>query len=424
MIEEKIFKVGAKWRNPRLFTVVTQLLATDFATQEELSLIQVKKLQNLFTYHKKYSKFYKSILPDNENDAYEALFNLPILGKEDLLENHDLMQTYENCGKSFFAETSGSSGQPFSFRKDLAWDTAHRASIIRGYTWHDISPWERNGYFWGYNFNTTEKLKTKVLDSLQNRFRVFSYDKDELAKFLNKMKNAIYIHGYSSMIYEVAQLAESLGFGPTDFPKLKMIKGTSEKIYDYYQQPVLNVFGRKIISEYGSAEGGIHAFECSEGSLHVNEENVILEEHDGELIVTNLNAFSIPIIRYRIGDAIKIDHSTRCSCGRQSRIVSEVLGRTGKKIVGINSTYPSLTLYYVFKNISEKHKINIQYQGFQNAAGKLEIRIPKALTDFEKLIINEQCKMYFRDDLIISFQENVSIHSHKSKLKDFVTSLE
>ena len=32
-----------------------------------------------------------------------------------------------------------------------------------------------------------------------------------------------------------------------------MIKGTSEKIYDHYQEKVIKVFGRKIISEYGAA---------------------------------------------------------------------------------------------------------------------------------------------------------------------------
>ena len=84
------------------------------------------------------------------------------------------------------------------------------------------------------------------------------------------------MHGYSSVIYEVAQIALELGYTPKDFPQLKLVKGTSEKIYDYYHDPVREAFGHKIVSEYGAAETGIIAFECPHGKMHVNEEGVII----------------------------------------------------------------------------------------------------------------------------------------------------
>ena len=34
-------------------------------------------------------------------------------------------------------------------------------------------PWDRNGYLWGYNIDRKKTLKTKILDRLCNRFRMF-----------------------------------------------------------------------------------------------------------------------------------------------------------------------------------------------------------------------------------------------------------
>jgi phenylacetate-CoA ligase len=422
-MHEIIFKAGAKWRNPQLFGVAVQLKQTDFASKEQYRIIQAEKLDKLFRFHKQYSAYYRDLLPDSWQDPHAVLATLPIISKSDLLQNHQAMQCYAHCGKSFFAETSGTSGQPFSFRKDLIWDTAHRAAIIRSYWWHGIEPWHRNGYFWGYSFSAKEKVKTQLLDGLQNRFRVFSYKEAELVQFLKKMQAATFIHGYSSMIFEVAQMAAKLGFSPADFPKLKMVKGTSEKIYDYYQEPVMQVFGRKIISEYGSAEGNIHAFECPNGHMHINEENVIVEEVDGQMIVTNLNAFSLPVLRYALGDAVTIDRETSCTCGRKSSVIKEVLGRVGKKIIGLDSSYPSLTLYYIFKNIALNKGLHIQYQGYQNEKGKLDLRIPRALSEIEKKWIEDQCLSYFGRDIHVRILVFRNQDNRIGKQKDFINDI-
>lgn len=148
--------------------------------------------------------------------------------------------------------------------------------MFRGYKWYGVDPWDRNGYFGGYNIDKKQKLKTAFLDELQNRFRIFSYDEEHIRKFVEKLRGAVYVEGYSSMVYEVAKIVNRLGIN-NDF-HLKMLKGTSEKIYDSYQDEVKKAFGQKIVSEYGSAESGLIAFECPEGGhMHINMENVIVE---------------------------------------------------------------------------------------------------------------------------------------------------
>src|SRR5690606_6507219 len=129
--------------------------------------------------------------------------------------------------------------------------------------------------------------------------------------------------GYSSMIYEVAKMINQMEQGGKY--NLKMIKGTSEKIYDSYQDEVQKAFGLKIISEYGAAESGLIAYECPEGSMHINVENVVVEVVKGEILVTNLLSRSFPIIRYQLGDAVTLaDPAFKCKCGRNHPVVLDV----------------------------------------------------------------------------------------------------
>ena len=77
----------------------------------------------------------------------------------------------------------------------------------------------------------------------------------------------------------------------------------------------------------------------------------VLEEENGEIIVTNLLSRSFPIIRYKLGDFVRLASSDfKCSCGRAHPVILDVLGRVGKNVLGKKSIYPSLTFYYVFKN--------------------------------------------------------------------------
>lgn len=409
--------MGSKYRNPNLFSIAESLVKSDFYTQDQYRSIKQRKLQSILSFYNIHSNHLKGKI--QSKDPFEALNKLPILTKKELIENHNEMQCYDAFDKLFIAETSGSTGHPLRFKKDLNWDTHHRASIIRSCRWYGVEPWETNGYFWGYSFKESEVLKTKFSDLLQNRFRVFNYDQKDIASFLRKLKSASYVHGYSSMIYETAKLALEYGLSARDFPYLKMVKGTSEKIHDSYQSPVMEAFGHKMVSEYGSAEAGIIAFECPHGKMHVNEENVILEVINKDIVVTNLNAYSVPILRYRLGDQIIM--GSGCSCGRHSKTIDEVIGRSGKIIQGENNKFPSLTLYYVFKNIAIEHDLDIMYKGVQKEKGKLEIHIADPLIPAQIELILKEALSYFQNDIKVEIIDNADIHSRKGKKVDFET---
>lgn len=104
-------------------------------------------------------------------------------------------------------------------------------------------------------------------------------------------------------------------------------------------------------------EVGPWGFECLEspGGVHVIDSEFIAEVIDpdgdapvpdgepGELVLTNLGRWGMPLIRYRTGDQVRVTHE-RCVCGRSfTRAEGGVLGRLDDMlIIRGNNVFPSV----------------------------------------------------------------------------------
>lgn len=81
-----------------------------------------------------------------------------------------------------------------------------------------------------------------------------------------------------------------------------------------------------VFNTYGATEGGMVAFECSEGHSHINSDWVIIEPVDDQyrpvppgvrshkILLTNLANYLQPYIRYEVTDRV-IMADTPCKCG-------------------------------------------------------------------------------------------------------------
>lgn len=110
---------------------------------------------------------------------------------------------------------------------------------------------------------------------------------------------------------------------------------------DYRSDELVSVFDRlgiKTYSVYSSGETGPIAYECrhAPGYFHIAHSNVIVEadasvttEYQGEtvsrLLVTGLNAYATPILRYDIGDLGRVQR--QCPCGHDGPTLSHIYGR-------------------------------------------------------------------------------------------------
>jgi len=398
---QRIYEMGVKVRNPSLYRLYEELKSSEWLSSRKLYDIQGENAKRLLCHAYNSSPFYKTLFekygfnPDSYSEVKD-LSRLPELDKRCLIEHNDAIHAQNINEPVKLAETSGTSGESLSFKRGESWDSLNRAAMMRAYDWYDVKPWQKNGYLWGYNISKSQRYKIKLLDALQNRFRLFDYSARGIETFAKKLSNSVFLTGYSSMVYEVAKLINELDI---EIPPLKLVKGTSEMIIDVHHQESMKAFGRRVTSEYGAAEAGLIAFECPEGGLHINIENVILENNsEGEVLVTNLWSYSFPIIRYNLGDIITLS-DRRCSCGREHPLIEEIQGRKGVPVYGFRQKYPSLTFYYVFKNIALKYNVLINYKVKQKEVGRVCIYIEGESSDFVSRRVREQIDDYFGLDL-------------------------
>jgi phenylacetate-CoA ligase len=414
-------------RNPKIQECYRSLKQTESLSLRELKDLQLRRLKVLLEKAYAKSPYYRELFDRHgvrvaDIRTLDDLARIPVSTKDDVLANAGRIQIADCGEKTFYSETSGSTGKPLVFYRNREWDGWANAAVMRGYSWHGVSPWERNGYLWGYNIAPRKRLKVRLLDALQNRFRMFSYKGEDIDRFVRKLSRADFLEGYSSMLYEVAKRVNAAG--TKHRYRLKLVKGTSEKIFDSYQEEVRKAFGRKIVSEYGSAETGIIAFECAAGKMHVTMETVIVEDPDGELVVTNLVSNSFPIIRYKLGDSVRVDRQTRCSCGMAHEIVDEVTGRIGQVIHGAKEQYPSLTLYYVFKNLAMNHNVVLNYQVIQEQKGAVLVNIENDFVQPVHELLLKEFGKYFGSDLEVQVTYQVPRSDFTRKRKDFVSLLD
>jgi phenylacetate-CoA ligase len=108
----------------------------------------------------------------------------------------------------------------------------------------------------------------------------------------------------------------------------------------------------KVTDHTGATEVGAHGFSCvAERGVHLNEGEFLIEVLDpktgkptdeGELVITNLDRLGSPIIRYRTGDAVKLNRAL-CDCGRTfARMEGGIIGRIDQMLIvrGVN-IFPS-----------------------------------------------------------------------------------
>ena len=153
-------------------------------------------------------------------------------------------------------------------------------------------------------------------------------------------------------------------------------------------------------------------------------EGVYVEEVNNEILVTNLQLKSFPIIRYKLGDYISLaPRNEKCTCGKKHLIIKEITGRVGENIYGKENIYPSLYLYYIFKNISKKENINLNYQVLQEEKGKLVFLIKNETEAELQQKLCKEIKQHFKDDIDFEINTDLELKKSNGKLKNFISTI-
>jgi phenylacetate-CoA ligase len=183
------------------------------------------------------------------------------------------------------------------------------------------------------------------------------------------------------MIVNFAQFILEKGY-PT-ISSLKSIITTSE-ILDPASREIIEItFGVKVFNEYGCGEVGSIAHECEYGNMHVMADNLIVEidsrdspdKKSGQVIVTDLHNYAMPLIRYNVGDYATLS-SCPCKCGRGLPVLQKIHGRAYDVIIDPdgNRYHPEI-LMYIFEDLKSQNAGIKQFQVIQKDADHMIINI-------------------------------------------------
>src|SRR5690554_5748885 len=144
-----------------------------------------------------------------------------------------------------------------------------------------------------------------------------------------------YLVGFPSSVYDICVMAKERGLSYKGV--VRAFFPTAETVLPQHRAVIGEVLGCPLIDQYASSEGAPFILECEKGRLHIHPLTGIFEVVDenlqpaqeGEILVTSFSTRGTPLIRYRIGDRIKLAPANeRCACGSHFPLVEFIDGRS------------------------------------------------------------------------------------------------
>jgi phenylacetate-CoA ligase len=307
-------------------------------SSEELNHLQNSKLRAVIHHAYENVPYYQSLfkstgLSPEDIRSVEDLKHLPITTKEDLRASGLERITAKNIPPSACNQrnTSGASGKPFTvyythrearirrlleFRAllSIGFHPKDRLSVLGAELPHPARFHERLGFYRSENISVFLPVEEQI-------------------RHLEKMRPTVF-WAYPTAL---RTLLHHIDYRLSNIIHPRILITSAEVLEEMMEERLKADLDIELFNFYGAIESGRIASECPfhEG-LHINADHLIFECFDGNqpagvekpgvVVITLLNAYAMPLIRYRLGDITTLLEK-RCSCGSSFPLISPVQGR-------------------------------------------------------------------------------------------------
>ncbi len=332
---------------------------SNIKNRDNLTKFQKENLENLIFHCYNNVPYYKKMFKDlhisnNLSVDLNKFHSLPILKKELINDDPKKITSKDlNTRKWFYDKSGGSTGEPTKFIQDI--DYLKYSFASNNYYYNDIlnidERYVKKIILWGNPrdiYKGKTEIKSKMLNWFTNSiylnsFKMSNENMDKYLKTINSYKPDL-IRGYSGSLYALSQYAKEKKI---EIHTPKVIVGAAENLNDEMRNLIEETFGTKIYDFYGSREVSNLAGECKEGLMHILPSNIIeivtknnkcvSPGETGKVIVTNLFNYSMPFIRYEIGDIATLGPK-KCKCGNPLPTLKKIEGRIINQFILENGT--------------------------------------------------------------------------------------
>lgn len=354
--------------------------------------------------------FKKNKLVPDDIKTIDDLKKLPPLTKEKLVENFKNKKLIaKNISKKDFilSASSGSTGLTTRYYINKSAYGFNIACNLRGWYWM--------GYRLGDTvIKVSQNKRNNNLKKLQdfiNRTLLYTnrYDEDSLKKFINYIPStsSVYLRSYPDPLFFIASHINRKVINEL---RISAINTTGNILFPEIRKFIEKLFNTKIYDSYG-CEGGVNLFECpTHNYYHCSSESGIIEivntkgedvhvGEDGYLLITNLQNYAMPFIRYDSKDIVT--KGGECSCGRALLTIKRIQGRDNDIIVTPDKQYLIAQNFTTFiKNYNSIEQFQIHQKSINELIFNLVVNKNFTKTDTSKIknywrkYTNHEMKIY------------------------------
>jgi phenylacetate-CoA ligase len=335
----------------RFYSYYKELDQNQWLSKETLTQLQLAKLKRLITYAATNIPFYKKRFAGFDIHTMRSpddIKVLPVLTKRELAAAGK--DAIAKDGKTLVSRsTSGTTGAPFKFvvSRDFFSLTIARhlrifdlAGLKIGDPWVMCTPLRHktnpvyslltNRLVLDANQMTQERTPPCCPASPGNRLEP---DQDKIRQFCEKIRlhKPKAIFSYPSMLIALAAFIRKWGVPGI---KIKTIISSGEVLSQETRTFCAETFAGEVYNLYGTTEFPSIAQECSEHKgLHIFNDSYLVEfTSDGAIVITDLDNYTMPFIRFKIGDHGFLK-SGSCSCGRSLPLMEITQGRISDLLI-------------------------------------------------------------------------------------------
>jgi phenylacetate-CoA ligase len=303
------------------------------------------RLARLLDHAREHVPFYRDLLPPRgpDDDPFETLAALPLLTPGMLRSEFDSLCSDDLDARRWFDTRSARSPV------HLVQDAGHSAhALVTLESFHE-SLGRRIGepveLIWGDERNPgggTSAATKRIRRLLANEHWTDSFrlTEEQMVAVLERLARhpPKLVVAYAPAIYELARFAERNAIPVRPQRAIVTAPGTLD---DSMRTAIERVFKCEAFNEYLSGEVGLVALECdAHAGLHVAPWGNYLEVVDaggwalpageeGQIVITCLTNYAMPLIRYAIGDAGSLAPAGTCICGRDCQRLTTLHAHTG-----------------------------------------------------------------------------------------------
>ena len=422
LVRKVLYPAYRALKRDHVLTYLADMRRVQVMEPEEIRKYQWDKLRKLLTYAARQVPYYRDMfnrlgmVPEDIKNEID-LGRLPVLRKQDIGADPEAFIPDGYPRKHLRRDaTSGSTGESFYFYVGREARQAVSANTIRMNAWIDIAIGDKIALLWGtaFDMDKTRKFIDALKLRLSNHIILSTYRMDEssLDQYVRRLKRfkLDLMAGYPSGMTHFAQAILEAGV-EVFRPRAVVLSG--ETLYEWQRETIEKAFGAPVYNHYGCREFGAIARECKAGrGLHIACERLLLEvvpsdlageDRDvGELLVTDLDRFGMPFIRYAIEDLGSITWE-KCGCGLGLPRLKTTIGRTFDVVKAPNGN----ALGGTFWTFLLKRKKGIErFQVIQEEIDKITVAItPTAeFSDETRQYILEKVREACGPDMRVRFE--------------------